>query len=343
MVSEQPVVPPLAAREPPLQPARRPCSPLAAPAARSPPACGPLAAPAARSPPACGPLDACLRPTRHPCSPLAARLRPARRPCSPLAARLRPARRPLAARLPPLAARELPSGSLLAAPCSLHTAPLQPARRPLRPARRPLQSTRRPLAARLLPLCSPLAALWQPTRGPFAALTPPPCSCLRRPATARPAAARPTVRRPSCVPPCPALRASLVLASRPACFDTWLDELKLYLLSDSRDRVSLFDNTPGASLDPLATADSATRSQWLTRDAVACLAIRNHLPLAERAHFGQYKTAKALYDVVIARYSSPTTVALGCLILPYLFPELSAFATVEDLVTHLRTSDCQKE
>ncbi|CAI7915355.1 unnamed protein product [Closterium sp. NIES-54] len=33
---------------------------------------------------------------------------------------------------------------------------------------------------------------------------------------------------------------------------------------------------------------------WLTCDAAACLAIRNHLLLAECAHFGQHKTAKAL-------------------------------------------------
>ncbi|CAI7818952.1 unnamed protein product [Closterium sp. NIES-53] len=78
---------------------------------------------------------------------------------------------------------------------------------------------------------------------------------------------------------------------------------------------------------------------WLTRDAAASLAVCNHLPLAERAHFGLHKTAKALYDAVVARYSSPITAALGRLILPYLFPELSAFATVEDLVTHLRTSN----
>ncbi|CAI7754603.1 unnamed protein product [Closterium sp. NIES-54] len=112
-------------------------------------------------------------------------------------------------------------------------------------------------------------------------------------------------------------------------------------MSDSRDIVSLFDHTSGASLAPLATADSATRSQWLTRDAAARLAVLNHLPLAERAHFGQHKTAKALYDAVVARYSSPATAALGRLLLPYLFPELSAFATVEDLVTHLRTSDAR--
>ncbi|CAI7897035.1 unnamed protein product [Closterium sp. NIES-53] len=125
---------------------------------------------------------------------------------------------------------------------------------------------------------------------------------------------------------------------RPIQFDTWLDDLQLYLLSDYRDSVSLFDHTPGASLAPPATANSATHSQWLTRDAAARLAVRNHLPLAERAHSGQHKFAKAMYDVVVARYSSPATAALGRLMLAYLIPELSAFAKVEDLVTHLRTS-----
>ncbi|CAI7891633.1 unnamed protein product [Closterium sp. NIES-54] len=56
-------------------------------------------------------------------------------------------------------------------------------------------------------------------------------------------------------------------------------------------------------------------------------------------HFGQHKTAKELYDAVVARYSSPTTAAIGRLSLPYLFPDLSAFVTVADLITHLCTSD----
>ncbi|CAI7909882.1 unnamed protein product [Closterium sp. NIES-53] len=128
---------------------------------------------------------------------------------------------------------------------------------------------------------------------------------------------------------------------RPIQFTTWLDDLQPYQLSDSRDSVSLFDHTSGASIAPPATANSATRSQWLTRDAAPRLAIRNHLPLAECAHIGQHKTAIALCDAVVARYSSPATAALGRLILPYMFPELSAFATVEDLVTHLRTSDAR--
>ncbi|CAI7922087.1 unnamed protein product [Closterium sp. NIES-54] len=126
---------------------------------------------------------------------------------------------------------------------------------------------------------------------------------------------------------------------RSVAFDTWHDDLQLYLQSDIKDSVSLFDHVSGVAPAPPATADSATRSQWLSRDATARLAIRNHRPVAECTHFGQHRTAQALYDAVVARYSSPATVALCRLLLPYLFPELSAFATVADLVTHLRTSN----
>ncbi|CAI7882414.1 unnamed protein product [Closterium sp. NIES-53] len=122
---------------------------------------------------------------------------------------------------------------------------------------------------------------------------------------------------------------------RPVQFDTRLDDLQLYLLSDSKDSVSLFDLASGAA------PASATRSQWLNHNGAARLAIRNHLPLAECANFGQHRTAQALYDAVAARYSSPAIAALGRLLLPYLFPELSAFATVEDLVSHLRTNDAR--
>ncbi|CAI7794408.1 unnamed protein product, partial [Closterium sp. NIES-54] len=144
---------------------------------------------------------------------------------------------------------------------------------------------------------------------------------------------------------CTAMASLRVLAfdheGRPVQFDTWLDDLQLYLLSDIKDGVSLFDHVSGAAAAPPTTADSATRSQWLSRDAAARLAIRNHLPLAECAHFGQHRTAQALYDAVVARYSSPATAALGRLLLPYLFPNLSAFDTVEDLVYHIRASNAR--
>ncbi|CAI5970021.1 unnamed protein product [Closterium sp. NIES-65] len=127
------------------------------------------------------------------------------------------------------------------------------------------------------------------------------------------------------------------LEGRPIEFNAWLDNLHLFRLIVSKDGTSLFDLTSGTSPAPDATGDSPTRSQWLTCDAAARLAVRNHLPLAERAHFGQHKTAKALYDAVVPRYSSPATAALSHLLLPYLFPELSAFATAANLVTHLHT------
>ncbi|CAI7835084.1 unnamed protein product [Closterium sp. NIES-53] len=161
-------------------------------------------------------------------------------------------------------------------------------------------------------------------------------------ATAATAAATAATTAPAC---CTAMAYLRFLAfdheGRPIQLDTWLDDLQLYLLSDSKDSVSLFDLASGTAPAPPATADSATRSQWLTRDAAARLAIRNHLPLAKCAHFGQHRTAQAPYDAVVARYSSPATAALGRLLLPYLFPELSAFTTVEDLVSHLRTSDAR--
>ncbi|CAI7793125.1 unnamed protein product, partial [Closterium sp. NIES-54] len=100
-------------------------------------------------------------------------------------------------------------------------------------------------------------------------------------------------------------------------FDVWVDNLQLFLQCNSRDGVSLFDHTSGVSTAPAATADSTVCSQWTTRDAAARLAVR------------------------IARFSSPATAALSRLMLPYLFPDLAAFATVVDLITHLRTSDAR--
>ncbi|CAI7732576.1 unnamed protein product [Closterium sp. NIES-53] len=122
-------------------------------------------------------------------------------------------------------------------------------------------------------------------------------------------------------------------------FEVWVDDLQLFLQCDRADGLSLFDLTSGASPAPPATADSTVRSQWATRDAAARLAVRRHLPTTEGAHFSQYRSAQTLYEAVVARYSSPATAALSRLFLPYLFPDLTAFPTVTDLVKHLRTSD----
>ncbi|CAI7871774.1 unnamed protein product [Closterium sp. NIES-53] len=122
-------------------------------------------------------------------------------------------------------------------------------------------------------------------------------------------------------------------------FEVWVDDLQLFLQCDRANGLSLFDLTSGASPAPPATADNTVRSHWATRDAAARLAVRRHLPTTERAHFSQDKSAQTLYDAVVALYSSPATAALSRLMLPYLFPDLAAFPTVADLITHLRTSD----
>ncbi|CAI7889117.1 unnamed protein product [Closterium sp. NIES-54] len=119
----------------------------------------------------------------------------------------------------------------------------------------------------------------------------------------------------------------------------WVDDLQLFLQCDRAHGLSLFDLTSGASPAPPATANSTVRSQWATRDAAARLAVRRHLPTTERAHFSQYRSAQTLYDAVVAQYSSPATAALSRFFLPYLFPDLTAFPIVTDLITHLRTSD----
>ncbi|CAI5981113.1 unnamed protein product [Closterium sp. NIES-64] len=121
-------------------------------------------------------------------------------------------------------------------------------------------------------------------------------------------------------------------------FEVWVDDLQLFLQCNRADGLSLFDLTSGASRAPAANTDATVRSQWATRDDAARLAVRRHLPTSERAHFSQYKSAQTLYDAVVARYSSPATAALSRLMLPYLFPDLAAFSTVADLITHLRTT-----
>ncbi|CAI7747555.1 unnamed protein product, partial [Closterium sp. NIES-53] len=171
------------------------------------------------------------------------------------------------------------------------------------------------LAQRTAPYLAPRPALYLAQRSAPYLAPRPALSQAQRP-TPYLARARPhTLPAPGPVPsphPAPMSAPSLapgpVLAfdheGRPVHFDTWLDDLQLYLLSNSKDSVSLFDLVSGAAPAPPASADT-----------------------------------EALYDVVVTRYSSPATTALGRLLLPYLFPELSAFATVEDLVSHLRASD----
>ncbi|CAI7800504.1 unnamed protein product [Closterium sp. NIES-53] len=220
-------------------------------------------------------------------------------------------------------------GSVATSPrprCHLSAAPSEPpsSRAALQPSRRS-------------------APLLQPSRP--AAAAEPPSSRAAEPPSCYTRAADPLCSRVAVAPtdaPWPLFcsdRPYLLRLGRAVDFEVWLDDLQLFLQCDRVDGLSLFDLTSGVSPTPPATADSTVRSQWATRDAAARLAVRRHLPTTERAHFSQYRSAQTLYDAVVARYSSPATAALSRLFLPYLFPDLAAFPTVADLITHLRTSD----
>ncbi|CAI7856375.1 unnamed protein product, partial [Closterium sp. NIES-54] len=97
-----------------------------------------------------------------------------------------------------------------------------------------------------------------------------------------------------------------------------------------------------------APATAATATTTTVTAAPLCCATMASLRVLAFDHEGRpvhfdtwLDDLQALYDAVDARYSLPATAALGRLLLPYLFPELSPFATVEDLVSHLRTSDAR--
>ncbi|CAI7754147.1 unnamed protein product [Closterium sp. NIES-54] len=95
-------------------------------------------------------------------------------------------------------------------------------------------------------------------------------------------------------------------------FESWLEDLHWYLQSQTREDVSLFEHTSGTLDAPAATATASPCGLLL-------------------------KMAKALYDAVVTRYSSASSATIGRLALPFLFPELSDFTTVADLLTHLRS------
>ncbi|CAI7829610.1 unnamed protein product [Closterium sp. NIES-54] len=139
---------------------------------------------------------------------------------------------------------------LATASAALHTAqcyPALPGRRKHCPARCPALPSR----SRCLPLppLLPATALLLP-----AAATDAPAH-----STATTAAATATSAAPA---DCTAMASLQVLAfdheGRPDYFDTWLDDLQPYLLSDIKDRVSQFDHVSGAAAAPPTTADAQT-------------------------------------------------------------------------------------
>ncbi|CAI7840901.1 unnamed protein product [Closterium sp. NIES-53] len=97
------------------------------------------------------------------------------------------------------------------------------------------------------------------------------------------------------------------------------------------------DSTPADS-DRYAR-EHADVTAWKSRDAAACIALSSLLPESEEIHFTQVRTASEFLTAIKARYATPTTVSLGRMFLPFLFPGLASFERTADLITHLRSLD----
>ncbi|CAI5986128.1 unnamed protein product [Closterium sp. NIES-65] len=113
---------------------------------------------------------------------------------------------------------------------------------------------------------------------------------------------------------------------------------------------SLWTGSPGvASRFRVLAMDRFTRQRadltsWKSRDAAACIALRSLLPESEEAHFTQVRTTSEFLTAIKARYATPTTVSLGRLFLPFLFPDLASVqvaAEVEALVAELAGVACR--
>ncbi|CAI7799819.1 unnamed protein product [Closterium sp. NIES-54] len=98
---------------------------------------------------------------------------------------------------------------------------------------------------------------------------------------------------------------------RPLEFSVWLLRARHLLGSQRESRVTLRPALPSVA--------SSLRS--------------------EETHFTQVRTASEFLTAIKARYATPTTVSLGRLFLPFLFPDLTSFERTADLITHLRLLD----
>ncbi|CAI7783999.1 unnamed protein product [Closterium sp. NIES-54] len=142
---------------------------------------------------------------------------------------------------------------------------------------------------------------------------------------------------------------------RPLEFLVWLLRARRLLESQVQAHETLWAHASGdlpkpADLAPLAAdptpADSdrharerAAVTAWKSLDAAACIALSSLLPESEETHFTQVRMASEFLTVIKACNATPTTVSLGRLFLPFLFPDLASFERTADLITHLRSLD----
>ncbi|CAI7856793.1 unnamed protein product [Closterium sp. NIES-54] len=142
---------------------------------------------------------------------------------------------------------------------------------------------------------------------------------------------------------------------RPLEFSVWLRRARRLLESQVQAHETLWahasDDLP-VPADPAPLAADPTHADrdryarehadltaWKLRDAAACIALSSLLLESEETHFTQVRTASEFLTAIKARYATPTTVSLGRLFLPFLFPDLASFERTADLITHLRSLD----
>ncbi|CAI7876759.1 unnamed protein product, partial [Closterium sp. NIES-54] len=239
----------------------------------------------------------------------------------------------------------------------------------------PCSSRRVPCPSRSLPVPSPARRVPCLSRR---AARPVPCAsrfvpCLSsRPLPVAPSPARrfssplPSTR-PQSVASRPAVLSSRVLpafrisaaavstSTLPLEFSVWLLRARHLLESQVQAHETLWAHASGDLLEPAHPAplaadptpvdsDRYARERvdvtvWKSRDAAACIALSSLLPESEETHFTQICTTSEFLTAIKARYATPTTVSLGRLFFPFLFPDLASFERTADLITHLRSLD----
>ncbi|CAI7778824.1 unnamed protein product [Closterium sp. NIES-54] len=142
---------------------------------------------------------------------------------------------------------------------------------------------------------------------------------------------------------------------RPLEFSVWLLHARRLLESQVQAHETLWTHASGDLLEPtdpaplaadptLADSDRYARERavvtaWKSRDAAVCIALSSLLLESEETHFTQVRTASEFLTAIKARYATPTTVSLGHLFLPFLFPDLTSFERSADAITHLCSVD----
>ncbi|CAI7866456.1 unnamed protein product [Closterium sp. NIES-53] len=142
---------------------------------------------------------------------------------------------------------------------------------------------------------------------------------------------------------------------RPLEFSVWLLHARRLLESQVQAHETLWAHASGDLPEPadpaplaadptLADSDRYARERavvtaWKSRDAAVCIALSSLLLESEETHFTQVRTASEFLTAIKARYATPTTVSLGHLFLPFLFPDLTSFERSADAITHLCSVD----